>query len=231
MEVRPLDELLSFLQRYEGWIYLLVGTGVLVYIRRSLQAWNEWRNALFGLEREHAQRKLSTSLTMLALLGFLILGEFLMVSFVAPAIPQSSALATPTLDLLATATATLPPVIASTPTSSSIQATLAPQTEGCTPGVIEWNSPRPGETVSATIELKATINVPNLGFYKYEFAPLGSEEWTTIAADNQPKVNAMIGAWNTSALVPGDYQLRLVVADNQNNPFPACVVQVRVVSP
>lgn len=226
-----MDELLRFLQKNETWIYVLVGLGALVYIQRLLQAWNEWRNTVFGLERENAQRRLSSSLTVLVLLALLVLSEFLIVSFVIPSLPQPSVLATPTLDLLATATATLPPVVLNTPTSSALQATIAPLTEGCTPGVIDWDSPKPGETVSATIELMGTINVPNLGFYKYEYAPAGSDAWVTIAADNRQKINALIGAWNTTQLVPGDYQLRLVVADNQNNPFPACVLQVRVVSP
>lgn len=226
-----MDELLRFLQKNETWIYVLVGLGALVYIQRLLQAWNEWRNTVFGLERENAQRRLSSSMTVLVLLALLVLSEFLIVSFVIPSLPQPSVLATPTLDLLATATATLPPVVLNTPTSSALQATIAPLTEGCTPGVIDWDSPKPGETVSATIELMGTINVPNLGFYKYEYAPAGSDAWVTIAADNRQKINALIGAWNTTQLVPGDYQLRLVVADNQNNPFPACVLQVRVVSP
>lgn len=226
-----MDELLRFLQKYEAWIYAIIGLGALVYIQRLFHAWNDWRNTLFGLERESAQRRLSAALTVLVLLALLVLSEFLIVSFVIPSLPQQSTLATPTLDLLATATATLPPVQETTPTASSINATVAPLTEGCTAGVIEWTSPRPGEAVSAAIELKGTVNVPNLGFYKYEYASAGSDTWTTIAAGNQPLVNALIGAWNTTQLVPGDYLLRLVVTDNQNNLFPACVVHIRIVSP
>jgi hypothetical protein len=225
-----MDELLRFLQKYEVWIYVVLGAGALVYIQRLVLAWNEWRNTLFGLERESAQRKLSAALTILILLALLVLSEFFIVSFVVPSIPQSSPLATPTLDLLATATATLPPYQEGTPTVSALQVTAAPLSEGCIVGVIEWSAPRPGETISATIELIGTVNVPNLGFFKYEYAPLGSDDWTTIAAGNQPLSNGFIGTWNTTQLVPGDYRLRLVVADNQNEFFPACVVQVRVVS-
>jgi hypothetical protein len=82
-----------------------------------------------------------------------------------------------------------------------------------------------------TVELLGTVNIPNLGFYKYEFSEPGSDVWSTIAADNVAKVNGTIGYWNTGQLTPGDYLLRLVVVDNQNNPFPACVIAVRVVAP
>ena len=226
-----MDELLRFLQKYEIWIYIILGIGSLVYIQRMLVSWNEWRNTLFGLERESAQRKLSTSLTILVLMALLIISEFMIVSFVIPSMPQPSMLPTPTLDILATPTATLP-TTSGTPTPEGIQQpTLAPSSVGCTPGVIEWAAPKAGETISASIELSGTINVPNLGFYKYEYAPVGSDTWTTIAAGNNPLINGYIGTWNTTPLVPGDYQLRLVVADNQNNLFPACVVQVRIVSP
>ncbi len=225
-----MDELLQFLQKYEIWIYVVLGIGSMVYIQRMLTAWNEWRNTLFGLERETAQRKLSAALTILILMALLIVSEFAIVSFVVPGIPQQAFISTPTLDILASPTATLS-TIESTATPAGIQPTVAPLTVGCTPGVIEWQAPKAGETISAAIELKGTVNVPNLGFYKYEYAPAGSDTWVTIAAGNIPLINGIIGTWNTTPLVPGDYQLRLVVADNQNNLFPACVVQIRIVSP
>jgi len=39
-----------------------------------------------------------------------------------------------------------------------------------------------------------------------------------------------IGLWNTSQVIPGDYLLRLVVLDNDNNEYPACIVSVRVIN-
>ena len=82
------------------------------------------------------------------------------------------------------------------------------------------------------MELKGTVNVENIGFYKYEFALMGSDTWTTIAAGNTIIKNDLLGgAWDTSALVPGDYELRLVVNDNENNPLPACMIQVTIEAP
>ena len=97
--------------------------------------------------------------------------------------------------------------------------------------MIEWQVPKANEALSATVELKGVVNVPNLGFYKYEFSQPGTNQWTTIAAGNTPLVSGTIGYWNTSQLPAGDYLLRLVVADNQNQLFPACIVSVRITKP
>jgi hypothetical protein len=225
-----MDELLRFLEKYEIWVYVLLGVVAVIYVQRLLVAWRDWRNSVFGLEKESAQRKLTTALTILVLLALFVIGEFFIVSFVAPTAPQTI-LSTPTLDLLATVTATLPSSNdLATPTASGLSATEAPLSEGCVQGQIEWTAPLPGDTITSSVELKGTVNVPNLGFFKYQYAQPGSDTWTDIAAGNKPLINGTIGVWNTSQLVAGDYKLRLVVMDNQNKLFPACVVQIRIVN-
>lgn len=227
-----MEELLPFLQQNENWIYILLGAIALIYLFKMVSAFKEWKETVFGLERESAQRRFTSSLTILVLLVLFVLAEFTIVTFVAPAYPQLAALSTPTLDVLATPTVTL---AASTPAATSTASgfemptiTATTEANGCIPGQIEWVSPGPGQEINQTIELIGTVNVPNLGFYKYEFSQQGSEVWNTIAANNTPKVGGEIGYWNTSQLTPGDYLLRLVVVDNQNQPFPDCVVPVRV---
>jgi len=230
-----MNELVPFLQKNEIWIYILLGLVALIPLQRLISAWRAWQGSIFGLEREIAQRRFSSALTVLLLLIFFVLGEFVTVSFVAPNYPQGSMVSTATLDILATATVTLPVMVEST--SDPIQATEAltetvlVDQQGCVPNQIEWIYPQPGQEVSATVELIGTVNIPNLGFYKYEYAKPGDDIWNTIAAGNQPKVEGGIGFWNTSQLPQGDYQLRLVVSDNENNLFPACVISVQVVQP
>jgi hypothetical protein len=73
------------------------------------------------------------------------------------------------------------------------------------------------------------VNISNFGFYKYEVAPQGSDTWATISAGRAIVNNGSLGRWDTTALTPGDYQLRLVVTDNQGQALQACVVPVRVV--
>lgn len=234
-----MEVILPYLKNYEVWIYSLLGLIALVYLQKLIAAWKDWQGTVFGLEREVAQRRFSTALTILLLLVVFVLLEFLTVSFIAPSYPQNLALPTATIDLLATPTITIAELV-DAPTAAATQdvpalatSTTVPalQEEGCVPGQIEWLFPQPGQEIRETIELKGTVNVPNLGFYKYQYSRPGEDVWTDIAAGNQPKLEGQIGFWNTSQLVPGDYLLRLVVLDNQNQSFPACVIPVRVLQP
>jgi hypothetical protein len=230
-----MDVVLRFLEENEVWIYVVAGLAALLTLRWLLKAWQDWRNSVFGLERDIVQRKLAARLTVLVLLGLLILTEFLIVSFVIPANPRMLTLPTATLDILATPTVTLPAGLGSpqtpTPADAGLPTQGAPITEGCTSGQIEWIYPKAGDSLAQSVELKGTVNVPNLGFFKYEYTQSGSDTWTTIAAGNSPLVNGTIGFWNTVQLPAGDYLLRLVVVDNQNTFFPACVVSVRIANP
>lgn len=230
-----MEEFLPFLQKYETWIYVLLGAVAFIYFRKLISAWREWQATVFGLERESAQRRFSTSLTILVLLVLFVVVEFVIVSFVAPSASQITSLPTATLDVLATPTVTLPALVEGAVTQAVEEVTPTtvdePSAEGCIAGQIEWTFPASGESISATIELKGTVNVPNLGYYKYEYSRPGEDIWNPIAAGNTAKVDGQIGFWNTSALDQGDYLLRLVVADNENNIFPACTIPVRIVQP
>lgn len=230
-----MEDLLRFLVTYEVWIYVLIGGAALINLQKVLSGWQEWRGAVFGLERENAQRRFSSAMTVFMLLMMVALAEFLLVSFVAPAYPQRIALATPTLDVLATAEST-PRVTSAavliTPTPGGLPTLAAVTAEGCSPGKIEWTFPKSGEQLKGIVVLKGTVNLPNLGFYKYEYAPAASNTWVTIAANNGIKINTDLGGqWNTGQLTPGDYKLRLVVADSQNNILPACVIPIRIAAP
>jgi hypothetical protein len=234
-----MKDLFRFLETNELWVYVLTGAVSLIYLQKVIVAWQEWRGALFGLERENAQRRLGMALTVLILLGLIALAEFGMVSFVAPSIPELATLATPTLDILATPTATLAGTAdaASTPGPGGIAPTAQAVTsaQGCIKGQIEWISPTPGEQVSGAVDLQGTVDIPNLGFYKYEYSQPGSSTWTIIAAGNtvvnEKNNKNHLGTWNTGQLPQGDYFLRLVVSDSQNQILSACQVNVQVVSP
>jgi hypothetical protein len=228
-------EILHFLQAYEIWIYILVAVVGLIYIRKLLIAWQEWRSSLFGLERENSQRRLGTAMTIIILLGMLGLVEFAIVSFVAPLYPQVNEIATPTIDLLVTPSGTLALPGGDLP-SSGISSTLeVPSASGCLKGQLEWISPKSGDTISGVVQLKFIINVPNMAFFKYEYSQPGNETWTTINAGNTPVTNVSDFdtkpvVWSTNQLVPGDYLLRLIVLDNNNQVLPACSISIRVIS-
>ena len=146
--------------------------------------------------------------------------------------PRTNVLATPTIDRLATPDKTQSVTATPVMTPTGLLPTLAVVAEGCIPGQIEWTFPTNNGQINGTVTLKGTINVADLGFYKYEYSSAGSDTWITIAAGNSRKTDeALGGQWNTAQLAQGDYRLRLVVADNQNQTLPACTINIRITSP
>jgi len=226
-----MEEFLRFLNNYEVWIYLVLGLVFILYSRKLINAWQIWKNSIYGLEKESAQRILSAALAMVGLLGLMILSEFVIISFVVPSYPQLVQLPTPTLDLLATPTGTLNVLGVNAGSGTQAVPTAAGGT-GCIPGQLEWFDPLPDQQIRGAIVLKGTVSLPNMAFYKFEYSSSGSNTWVTIAAGNETKVETDLGgSWNTAQLVPGDYILRLLVTDNLNNMLPPCDISVRVLSP
>jgi len=221
-----------FLAAYEGLIYILLALGGLFAFRWLWKAWRELRESVFGLEREFAMRRLSQALAVSLLILVLFFGELFLASFVAPALPSSDLPATPTLDILnqtegalsgnpAVALAAATPAFGSSPALTS----------GCVPDQIILTSPEPGGEVSGTVTLVGTVDIDNFGFYKYDVSPQDAEAWATISAGIEIVKNGDVGLWNTSTLTPGDYQLRLLVTDNQGQSYPPCVISVHVSAP
>ncbi len=226
-----MKDLLLFLEKYEVWVYVILGVIIFVYLRRLIYAWQEWREAIYGLEKETAQHKISNALSVIILLSIIAVSEFFLVSFVVPIYPRTSVIPTATMDLLATPTVTISPELAIAEGVTADENEVVVEENGCVSGEIEWIYPQENEEVNDVVELVGTVNIPNLGFYKYEFSQLGSENWITIAAGNEVKVEQPLGGvWNTTQLIPGDYNLRLVVTDSENQDLPTCIITVRVVA-
>lgn len=187
--------------------------------------------SVFGLERETAQRHTSQAVAGISIVVVLGVAELVLIVFLAPNMPAFSILDTPTMNPLVTNTGTLPPGLLATLGVSSPLSTLTSQTSGCIPGQILVTSPKPGDIVKGQVTLSGTADIPNFGFYKYEFSPFGSDVWSTIGADRKIKHDDKLGYWDTSEVTPGDYNLRLVVMDNQGNSLPPCIVPLRVAAP
>ncbi len=229
-----MEEALRFFRAYEVWIYLLLALGGLFYARKFILAWQELRDAAFGLERDHAQARLNQAASILVLLLAMAITEVVLVSFIAPAVPGAVPLPTSTLNLLATPTTTLPPDQPATSAVPGLQATTtSPPPEataqtGCVPGQIEILAPVDGNEIGGVVEISGTVNIPNFGFYKLEMKRIEENNWLTILAGNEPKTNGLLGSWNTSLLSPGNHQLSLVAADNTGQSLPPCTIEVRV---
>jgi hypothetical protein len=228
-------EALRFFKSYEIWIYVFLAVGGVVYLRKFIMAWRELRGAAFGLERESAQSHLNQSAGLLLVLVMMVIAEFSLVSFVAPAVPGANPLLTPTLDLLATPTTTLPAVTVEVSPVLTATVTLVPlQAAGggsCTPEQVDITDPKDGAEISGIVTLKGTATAQNFGFFKYEVAHPGDPVWLTIQARRSPVVDGELGSWDTTTLASGDYVLRLVVTDNQGVSLPACVIRVRINNP
>lgn len=204
-----MTEIYRTLARYEGLIYLLLAIGGLWALRAVWQAWNEWKLAVFTLERELALRRLSRWVALLVLILLFACGEFALATFLAPSLPGTTLLSTPTLNLLAS------PI----PTSLSAQ--------GCTSS-IAITEPKNASEISGTVEIRGTVDIPDFAFYQYEYAPLDSDIWTTIYAGRQAGKDISLGSWNTTLITPGDYRLRLVAVDVAGRLYPPCIITVRV---
>lgn len=224
-----MTEILDFLIEFEIWFYVILGLISLIFFSRLFKAIGNWREAAFGLERDIAQRRFRSALSILLLIFILFVGEFFFVTYSSSLLPDQSILATSTIDILASPSPTIPPVAMvennenSSPTPTTTQ-------DGCIPGQIEWIFPEPASEIKDVVQLIGTVNIENFGFYKYEYTEPGNTFWKTIAGDNKVVIEDQIGLWNTSQIVPGDYLLRLVVLDNDNNEYPACIVSVRVIN-
>lgn len=224
--------LLRFFSQYEIVFYILLGIILVVFSRKVFLAWKDWSSALFGLEKEHYQRNINQGITVLIFTFALGVGLFIVTTFVTPAVPGIQQVSTPTLELTIEPTVDLSTPTLMTTTQGLIPTLTAFFDRGCVPDQIGWTDPINGGTISGTYLLKGVVNVPNLGFYKFEYSQVDSNNWTTIAAGNTPVVNdALGGSWDTSSLTPGDYQLRLIVTDNANNPLPECVITITINSP
>jgi hypothetical protein len=221
-------EFYKFLASYEALIYILLAMGALFAFRWLWRSWRESQTAVFTMEREFSSRRLGQSAAISTLIVVLFCAEFLIASFIIPGLPSEVFLTTPTLDLISTPTGTLS-VEMMTQFANFPPQTAVANMIGCTPNQIMLTSPEAGDEIKGTVELIGTVNIPNFAFYKYEVARLGSDTWATISADRNTVNNGLVGRWNTTALTPGDYQLRLVVTDNQGVVLPACVVPVRIV--
>lgn len=226
-----MQPVIAFLAEFEVPIYLVMGIVAVIYLRRIFAALEEKRTAVFGLEREAAQRKVTAAATVLILVGLLTVGEFVVATFLAGELSQQPSFETPTIEVLTTPTQTM---VGPVPTDATPTMTPYPQAhvEGvesdCINDVIEIDTPAHEDTVSGVVELIGSVNTANFGSYRYEYSTVGEPDWQTIAAGSQVTIDGSLGNWFTSELPPGPYMLRVVALDNAGVDQAVCVIIVNV---
>ena len=214
------------LANYEPLIYIALAIGALFAVRRMWHSWREWRDSVYGLEREFALRRLVQASALALMILALVFAEFFIATFIAPSLPASDIMATATLNLLVTPIGTLSPDMTAPALTLSVPSGMS----GCIPDKIMITAPEPADVVSGTLQITGTADVPNFGFYKYEVSSMGSQNWATIAANRVPIRNEQLGEWNTASVTNGDYFLRLVITDNVGASLEPCVIAVRVLN-
>jgi hypothetical protein len=224
-----MEALFRFLAGYEILIYIFLGMGFIIAFRWLWRAFRETQDAIYGLEKQIAFRHLSTAIASIALFVFLLLGELYITSFLVPNLPASTFLPTPMVNILSTRQPA-PPDDPDSPTSATDIGigTVSQTASGCIPDAIMITSPSPGQELIGVVNLFGIVEVNDLGFYKIEYSSAGLENWATFYAGREITPDQPIGVWDTSQLPSGDYQVRLVVTDNQGQDYPPCVITFRV---
>ena len=223
-----MNEIIAFFIQSEGWFYFVASIIAVVATISLIKNRRDWKLAVFSLEQEIVRRKIRNAVTWLILAIAFVVIEFSFVVFASVKYPNIN-LPTPTVSLMGTQPLDILPEEGN---PGIVQTPVVQTAQGCTPGQIEWSLPRPGEQVQGQVDLKGTVNVSDLGFFKLEYRLTNSPNWVTIAGANKPVINDVLGGkWNASDLTPGDYELRIVVLDNANNPYPDCVITVHLVAP
>lgn len=218
-----MDALFRFLGDYEQVIYLILAGAALINFRWLMRAWADRKVAVFGLERDFANQRLSVAVAILVVIVALFASIFALVSFVIPMLPSGMTLPTPGTNFLAS-----PQVVPAGSGTGTPVAEAPFGSQGCVPNGLVITSPRPGQQVRDVVELSGTVSIENMGFYKFEVSAQGANTWATIFAGRDRKVDESLGIWDTRGLTPGDYELRLVVTDSQGQELSPCIIPVNV---
>ncbi|MGQ9594545.1 MAG: hypothetical protein ACUVXH_08460 [Anaerolineae bacterium] len=238
--------LVQFLADHAAWFYGLCAVLALLFLRVAWSARRERLQAIFTLEKEAAVKREGRLLWVaLGLFAFLAL-IFSLERYVAPSLvlPTEPA-ATPTLLFLPTPSATpAPPTSTPTATATRLRPTrpaLPTPTETPTPRPVapppqcpnpaaRITAPGAGATVSGVVQFTGTANVENFQYYKLELGVGPSPtEWAFLFSKETPVVDGPLGSWDSAAVPPGTYTIRLVVVDRTGNYPPPCQVTLQVV--
>ena len=226
-----MQQVIKLLSDLEIVIYLILGILFAFALRQMVMSLNESRNSVFGLEKEAAQKKVTSSVTYLVLIGLLAITEFIAATFLISELPQQVSFSTPTIAMEVTPSLTLILDEDETPQPTKSpypQAVLDGIISNCIEDILEFTFPEQGASVTGVVELIGNVNTLNFGSYKYAYSTVGEINWVTIAAGGENRIDESLGFWFTGSLIPGDYLLQLVALDNEGNELTPCVINVSV---
>lgn len=226
-----MEGLIKFFIGAEPVIYIVAGLVLVIAIIRFVKLTNERKKTVFGLEREVLLKRIRSTFTMATISGVMILAELFFVSYGSVKFPDLSIDATPTAEAQISSTQTNLLVV-NQPVTQITKSATDSNSDGCVNGQIQWTKPKAGDSIQGSVDLQGTVNLPSLGFYKFEYKGLNDANWITIAGASIPVIDGPFGAtWNSQNVTPGDYQLQIIAYDTNNNEYPACIITVHVLAP
>lgn len=214
-------DLLDFVARYELGLYAAFGLLSAAGLAFFWLAGARLDRTPFGLEKAAARRRQNAALAVL-LLGAMGVGAvFSLNRYITPQLagvvvavasdPRATALPSPT------------PVLAAGP--------LVVDSSGCRNPDITLTEPAAGARLNGKVEVRGTATLANFAFYKIEISGAAtSGAWFTLAVGNAPRLNDLLGSFETTPYPAGDYAFRLVVVDNVGLAAPPCVIAVSFAS-
>jgi hypothetical protein len=234
--------LLQFTSRIAPILYVLLAFGVFFSIRRLFRAYNSQRKAVFGLEREAANQQRRSSLG--AIITFLVMAGavYIINDIVVPNLGEPPDEPTPTPMVFVTQMPTATPSILLFPTvtptvgippAGGDELPAEPVEEavdGCSISGTTITLPEPGQAVSGQVRVEGEANILDFSQYKFEInGPSTDGAWVVVATYVTPvATNALLGVWDATSLLPGNYTFRLVVLAEDGSHFTPCEVPIVV---
>jgi hypothetical protein len=235
-------------RRYEILFYIGLAAAAAVYLRALVRANRLLHSTVFGLEREQLFARRSAAFSMLFVCLFLATTLFITLHQIVPALQAQPrpgratpgvlfTLAAPTGPMLVQEQPTLSPEQLTSialgtplPTATATPA-LLPAGAGCENPNATLTVPAFGQSVAGPVEVKGTANIADFAFYKLELnGPSTEGNWQTLSAGSTPVVDGVLGTWDSSIYVPGNYNFRLVVYDATGSWPPPCVIPINIVT-
>ncbi len=79
-------------------------------------------------------------------------------------------------------------------------------------------SPRTQSRICGDVRISGTATDPDFEYYKFEIQPKGAADWAFLSRFDTPVSNGILWEnWNTRAIQPGEYLIRLRVVKNDGN--------------
>ncbi|MCH7663719.1 MAG: hypothetical protein IH859_07610 [Chloroflexi bacterium] len=229
-----MSAVLNFFELYENAIYFILGLGGIIYGWRFWGAWTRLKNAVYGLEREIAQRDVNYAAVFLFVLFMMSVSVFSIVTFSEDYLPVETLIATPTIDLLSDSSQTggegagTAQFQGDVPTVTPLP-TVSVNPDDCVPARININSPASGDTLRGVVSVEGTVDVEDFGFFQIEYARILDGLWLPISVKHNIIIDGfLVENWDTSSIPPGDYVLQLLVTDTSGLAYEACRRPIRI---